>query len=209
MKRKWLVASLVAAFAMLMTLAVGCSSGQAGGNSADSESSSTESSSASASAPSSTAAASADKAPDYSQESCWYQIPEITKDVDTFFIYPTEYMGSNEGDPDYAPLDNPDMLEGAANDHIIMASAIEDSTNLFMPYYRQASVKTLKSAHDKTGDVRTALTGIPYEDITAALDYYFENYNDGRPFVIASHSQGSAINSLVLKDYFKEHPEYY
>ena len=43
-------------------------------------------------------------APDYSQKSCWHQIPEITKEFDTFFIYPTEYIGSNEGDPDYASL---------------------------------------------------------------------------------------------------------
>ena len=150
-----------------------------------------------------------DGAPDYSKKSCWYQIPEITKKFDTFFIYPTEYLGLNEGDPDYAPLDNPDMVQGAKNDHIIMASAFEESTNLFMPYYRQASAKTLKSAYDKTGDMRAALVGTPYEDITAALDYYFENYDNGRPFIIASHSQGSAINSLVLKDYFKEHPDYY
>ena len=148
-------------------------------------------------------------APDYSQKSCWYNIPEITKEFDTFFIYPTEYMGSNEGDPDYASLDNPDMVAGAKNDHIIMASAFEESTNLFMPYYRQASAMTMKSAYDKTGDVRAAIIGTPYKDITAALDYYFENYNNGRPFIIASHSQGSAINSLVLKDYFKEHPDYY
>ena len=148
-------------------------------------------------------------APDYSQKSCWYKIPEITKEFDTFFIYPTEYLGSNEDDPDYAALDNPDMVQGAKNDHIIMASAFEESTNLFMPYYRQASAKTMKRAYDKTGDVRTALVGTPYEDITAALDYFFENYNNGRPFIIASHSQGSAINSLVLKSYFKAHPAYY
>ena len=148
-------------------------------------------------------------APDYSQESCWDKIPEITKEFDTFFIYPTEYMGSDEGAPDYAPLDNPDMVEGAKNDHIIMASAFEESTNLFIPYYRQASAMAMKSAYDKTGDVRAALVGTPYEDITAALDYYFENYNNGRPFIIASHSQGSAINSLVLESYFKEHPDYY
>jgi hypothetical protein len=90
-----------------------------------------------------------------------------------------------------------------------MASAFEESTNLFMPYYRQASAMTLKKAYDETGDIRTALVGTPYEDITAALDYYFENYNNGRPFIIASHSQGSAINSLVMKGYFKEHPDYY
>ena len=148
-------------------------------------------------------------APDYSQASCWLQIPEITKDVDTFFVYPTEYMGADDGAPDYAPLDNPDMVEGAGNDRIIMASAFEDSTNVFMPYYRQSGAYAMKRAYDKTGDVRAALAGIPYEDISAALDYYFEHYNNGRPFIIASHSQGSAINSLVLKDYFKAHPAYY
>ena len=32
---------------------------------------------------------------------------------------------------------------------------------------------------------------------------------DNIPFIIAGHSQGSAILRLVLRDYFKEHPEYY
>ena len=27
-------------------------------------------------------------APDYSKKTCWYQIPEITKQFDTFFIFP-------------------------------------------------------------------------------------------------------------------------
>ena len=150
------------------------------------------------------------EAPDYSQEACWFKIPEITKDVDTFFIYPTEYMGTNESDPDYAPIDNPEMLEGVEMvDYKLMASVYEDSTNLFIPYYRQASFRRMGQAWKETGDVRTAVKSIPYADITAALDYYFENYNNGRPFIIASHSQGSAINTLVLQDYFKEHPEYY
>ena len=61
----------------------------------------------------------------------------------------------------------------------------------------------------KTGSLDAALIGSPYDDITAALDYYFENYNGGRPFVIAGHSQGAAILRLLLKDYFKEHPDYY
>ena len=148
--------------------------------------------------------------PDYSQEACWFKIPEITKDVDTFFIYPTEYMGTNEGDPDYAPIDNPEMLEGVAMvDYKLMSSVYEDSTNLFVPYYRQAGFRRMEQAWKETGDVRTAVKSIPYDDITAALDYYFENYNNGRPFIIASHSQGSAINTLVLQDYFKEHPDYY
>ena len=153
--------------------------------------------------------ASTGEAPDYSDKACWYQIPEIKKDVDTFFVYPTEYMAANEGDPDYAPLDNAEMREGVKTNYPILASVYEDSTNVFMPYYRQAGMMFAANEAKKSGDPRTAFATIPYSDITAALDYYFENYNGGRPFIIAGHSQGSGIVSLVLKDYFKEHPDYY
>ncbi|MBR0045062.1 MAG: DUF3089 domain-containing protein, partial [Synergistaceae bacterium] len=148
-------------------------------------------------------------APDYSNKACWYKIPEITKDVDTFFIYPTEYIGLNEGDPDYAPLDNEEMVQGVAVIYMTQANIFAESTNLFMPYYRQAGLRHAKEVVDKTGNVDAAVSGIPYEDVTAALDYYFKNYNNGRPFIIASHSQGSAIAKLILKKYFKEHPDYY
>jgi hypothetical protein len=78
-----------------------------------------------------------------------------------------------------------------------------------MPYYRQAGMPVMKKAWKETGDCEAAITGMPYDDITAALDYYFENYNEGRPFIIAGHSQGSCMTKLLLKKYFKDHPEYY
>ena len=89
------------------------------------------------------------------------------------------------------------------------ASAFAESTNVFLPYYRQASLRYAGEVWRRTGDIAEAISGIPYDDITAALDYYFENYNNGRPFILAAHSQGSAIAEIVLKKYFKEHPEYY
>ena len=148
-------------------------------------------------------------APDYSQKASWYKIPEITKDVDTFYVYATEYMGFNEGDPEYATLDNEEMLKGVEDQYIFQTSAFEDSTNVFVPYYRQAGMPIMKKAWKESGDCEVAISGMPYDDITAALDYYFENCNNGRPFIIAGHSQGSAITKLVLKKYFKEHPDYY
>ncbi len=147
--------------------------------------------------------------PDYSQKSSWYQIPEITKDVDTFYILATEYMGFDEGAPNYAAMDEPEMVESAPFQYATNASAFEESTNVFLPFYRQSSLKYAGEVWRRDGNGDAALSGIPYEDITAALDYYFENYNNGRPFILASHSQGSAISKLVLKKYFKEHPEYY
>ena len=148
-------------------------------------------------------------APDYSKKTCWFKYPDITKDIDTFYIYSTVYMGANEGDPDFASLDNTEMLEGVKVEHAIKSSVFEESTNVFIPYYRQAGMKLMGETWLNCGDVRTILPGTPYGDITAALDYYFENCNNGRPFVIAGHSQGSAILGLVLKGYFKDHPDYY
>ena len=149
--------------------------------------------------------------PDYSKKTCWFQIPEVTKQFDTFYIPATEYINSsyNEGAPDFATLDNAEMLEGIAAEYLGQASVYEESTNVFVPYYRQAGLKLEVDAWKKTGDMRDALKGTPYTDVTAALDYYFQHYNNGRPFIIAGHSQGSAMTSLVLQKYFKEHPDYY
>ena len=149
--------------------------------------------------------------PDYSQKSNWYQIPDITKDVDTFYIYATEYiMGSFEdGAPDFATIDNAEMQQGVDAEYKLHASTFADSTNVFVPYYRQSGLKYAGEIQKKTGDVAAALRGMPFDDVTAALDYYFENYNEGRPFIIAGHSQGSAMALLVLREYFKAHPDYY
>lgn len=151
------------------------------------------------------------KATDYSRKESWLQIPEITKDVDTFYIYATSYYESSfkEGAPDYAALDNPEMLEGVQGEYVTNASVYEESTNVFVPYYRQAGMRYAGEVRKKTGDIDAALSGIPYDDIRAALDYYFEKCNNGRPFIIAGHSQGSSMVKYALKNYFKEHPEYY
>ena len=148
---------------------------------------------------------------DYSKKGNWYQIPEITKDVDTFYIYATEYIMSSlmEGAPEYASLDNEEMLQGAAGEYLLHATAYADATNVFMPYYRQCGMTVMKRAWKETGNVDAAIEGMPYGDIVAALDYYFEHLNGGRPFIIAGHSQGSAMTKMVLKRYFKEHPDYY
>lgn len=61
----------------------------------------------------------------------------------------------------------------------------------------------------ETGSLDDAFKGLPLQDAEAALDYYFENLNEGRPFILAGHSQGAAILKELLKTYFRDHPEYY
>ena len=150
-------------------------------------------------------------APNYFRKDSWLQLPKITKDVDTFYIYSTAYYESSfkEGAPDYATLDNPEMIEGAKGEYVTNASVYEKSTNVFVPYYRQAGMRYAGEVRAKTGNIDSAISGIPYDDICAALDCYFETCNNGRPFIIAGHSQGASMVLYVLKNYFKKHPEYY
>ena len=150
-------------------------------------------------------------APDYSKAECWYKIPEITKDIDTFYVIATEYILASfeEGAPDFAPLGNPDYIVGTPIEYTAHASVYEESTNVFVPYYRQAGLRYIGEILEKTGNAAAAFSGIPVNDLTEALDYYFEHYNAGRPFIIAGHSQGSALILHLLQTYFKDHPEYY
>jgi len=148
---------------------------------------------------------------DYSKKENWCKIPVITKEVDTFYVYATEYiLGSMaEGAPDYAEMDNAEMVEGAKGEYDLHASAYAEATNVFMPYYRQVGLHYAGEVWKRDGIFDAALVGTPYDDIVDALDYYFEHYNNGRPFIIAGHSQGSAIVKMLLRKYFAEHPEYY
>ena len=148
---------------------------------------------------------------DYSQKENWCKFPEITKDVDTFYIFATEYiLGSfEEGAPDYGSLDNKEMIEGMGVEYIGHATTYADDTNVFAPYYRQSGLKYAGKIVERDGNLDAALLGMPYNDIVDALDYYFEHYNEGRPFIIAGHSQGSALVKQVLFRYFKEHQDDY
>jgi len=148
---------------------------------------------------------------DYSDEANWLAFPEITKDVDAFYIYSTSYIESSfeEGAPNFAPLDNPEMILRANGEYETNASVFEESCNVFVPYYRQMGIKYAAEVQKETGSLDAGLADLPYTDIKAALDYFFEKCNNGRPFVIAAHSQGSALLKYVLKNYFKEHQDYY
>jgi len=46
-------------------------------------------------------------------------------------------------------------------------------------------------------------------DVYAALDYFFEHYNNGRPFILAGLSQGGYCLQIILSEYMKLHPEIY
>ena len=135
-----------------------------------------------------------------------HTLPEATKDVDCFYVYPTEYNDASEGASTFADINDTNMRTTAGRTYLVQGTAFEEVANVFAPYYRQVNMQALISL--PTTERNAALSSIPKTDILAAIDYYFKNLNGGRPFILASHSQGSIMQSFVLAEYMKAHPEY-
>ena len=144
---------------------------------------------------------------DYSKEENWLNIPEITKDVDTIYLYPTSYIDQSPDALPIATIDNKAMHLAAQIMYGRQAAVFMECTNVFAPYYRQSNLPIIAEM--------TAKEIFEFEhqeqatDVFGALDYYFEHYNEGRPFILAGHSQGSAMGIIALCEYMKVHPDYY
>ena len=145
-------------------------------------------------------------APDYSKRRNWLSWPKTPdKEVDLLYLYP-----SSCEDPladTICSLNNPSMHLGAKRNFAQQAGAFEPFANLFAPYWRQ--VNGMKLSKMSFEEVDQAEWLEPRTDVYAALDYYFENLNQGRPYFLAGHSQGSRLSYIVLSDYMKAHPDYY
>lgn len=118
----------------------------------------------------------------------------MSKNFDVVFIHPTTLM---DADSCY----NDDLQDVVVNERTLrsiqrQASVFNDSCRVFAPFYRQMSMGCLSL---KNSDI-SSLEDIAYADVSAALDEYFETYNQGRPFFLASHSQGT----MLLKRYLCE-----
>lgn len=156
-------------------------------------------------------------APDYSQEKYWLALPfskdnadftpkreskidDKDKNVDVFYIYPTLYM---KGSTWNASLEDKKLNKGLRKKVLKYHASVFNSVGrVYVPQYRQAIIKSFR---DTTAEGEKALA-FAYEDVKKAFEYYLKNKNQGRPIIIASHSQGTHHARRLLKEYF-ETPE--
>jgi len=156
------------------------------------------------------AAAPPPAAPDYSQPWSWAALPDrsdaadvlpagdvqdrqASAEVDVFFVHPTTFFGTGSWNQ---PLD--DTSTNRLTDTFVLrgqASVFNSCCRIYAPRYRQA---TIYSFMDNSGSGKSALQ-LAYEDVERAFDYFIEHYNQGRPFILAAHSQGSLHLRTLLE----------
>jgi hypothetical protein len=159
------------------------------------------------------------KPPDYSKLVYWAahpykqdpsdSIPEplratATKDfsVDVFFLYPTTFTSMKDSRWN-ADIDDSDVNSKTDQSTILFQASAFNEYRVFSPRYRQANLRAYYTQDTAAG--REALD-LAYEDIKTAFTYYLDHYNNGRPIIIASHSQGSTHAERLLKDFFDNKP---
>ena len=142
---------------------------------------------------------------DYSQASNWLTMDTSgSLPVDVFYLYPTAWQRGAD-DSDYCAVDNVSMIKGANGAFNRQATAFLPVGNIYAPYYRQADaayIFTLPTIEEQEEAIRI----IPAADGIAAFNYYLEHYNNGRPFILAGHSQGSNVLLYILAQ-IKDQPE--
>ena len=145
-------------------------------------------------------AAQTDSAPDYRHDRYWAARPgkpsaavlapgggrgRSQAAVDVFYIHPTSYIS---GESWNAPLftdtrswEMVDVMLGA------QASAFNACCEIYAPHYRQATLWSFLDGESGNGVKALELA---YSDIVRAFEAFLTR-NRGRPFIIASHSQGT------------------
>lgn len=124
--------------------------------------------------------------------------------VDVFFLYPTTYTKKGKPKNQNATID--DAYINAKTDYsaiLYQASVFNQSCRIFSPRYRQAHISTFFINDSISAENSFA---IAYADIKAAFEYYLKTWNHNRPIIIASHSQGSKMAELLLKEFFENKP---
>jgi len=130
-----------------------------------------------------------------------------SKDVDVFFLYPTSYLDRNMPYGWSAPLkENKINIYTDFSAILYQASVFNEVGKIYAPRYRQANIMAYYPVTSEDTTKALAAFDLAYQDVKNAFEYYLSHYNNGRPIIIASHSQGSTHSIRLLKEYFDGKP---
>lgn len=158
--------------------------------------------------------------PDYSQAQYWAALPDREDEadilldddlvdvqarakVDVFFLHPTTYTGKRGETNWNASLQDEELNKRTDESSIkYQASVFNGVGKVYAPRYRQIQLQVYGEFGGERNASAVQAGALAYEDVKAAFEYYIDHYNQGRPIIIASHSQGTSHAKNLLKDYF-------
>jgi hypothetical protein len=85
---------------------------------------------------------------------------------------------------------------------LYQASVFNEAEKVYVPRYRQAHINAFYIEQETAKPV----FDLAYSDVKEAFIHYLENDNNGRPFIIASHSQGTVHAGRLIREMIEQTP---
>ena len=113
--------------------------------------------------------------------------------IDCFYVYPTV---STDATP------NSDMTPDPAELNVIRQQFARFASKCrpYAPMYRQVTLAGLRTRLAGGTSGSSLSRGVQYDDVRDAWRYYLDHDNNGRPFVLLAHSQGSFILDELIRN---------
>lgn len=133
---------------------------------------------------------------DYADTTYWYSYGDQSHAADVFYIYPSVAMISYEenGNSWFVDITQAEARK-EANENQLFNKLLYSDYNFYAPYYRQM----IFGAYLQPMDSLNHYAEIAAVDVIDAFQYYMEHFNNGRPFFLMGHSQGSQLLIELLK----------
>lgn len=132
------------------------------------------------------------------------QDKQATAQADVFFLHPTTYTEKRNDKPWNASTFDLALNEKTDESTILyQASIFNAAGRIYAPRYRQAHIDAYFTKD--TVAAKEAFE-VAYSDVKRAFEHYLKYYNQGRPIIIAAHSQGTTHAKRLLKEFFDGKP---
>lgn len=124
--------------------------------------------------------------------------------ADVFYLHPTTWYTSLSWN---APALHP-VTQYLSDDAILpqQGTAFNVAARVFAPRYRQACAAAYLQKKKLEDENAKKAFQVAYNDVKAAFQHYLDHYNDGRPIILAGHSQGALLSERLVHDFFQGKP---
>ncbi|HMG45988.1 MAG TPA: DUF3089 domain-containing protein [Allosphingosinicella sp.] len=123
--------------------------------------------------------------------------PAAAPPIDCFYVYPTVSRDPGLNSDLTAGIEE----QGAA---AVQFARFASVCRTYAPIYRQVTLAAIPRAIG--GEDLGANFNQAYGDVRAAWHYYLDHYNEGRPFVLIGHSQGTIHATRLLAEEIENGP---
>ncbi len=125
-------------------------------------------------------------------------VPPPDPDIDCFYVYPTVSRD---------PGMNSDLTAGIEENAAaaVQFGRFNGICRTFAPIYRQGTINSIGAV--ASGQNPLPILGLAYGDVVAAWRDYLQHRNNGRPFVLIGHSQGTIHLTQLLAREIEGRPE--